>query len=57
MRMIVDDAMDVHISVRLIDRARDHTYCHNYAAVNKAWEQRHLSVGHVIRTTLSKTHP
>ena len=57
MRMIVDDAMDVHISVRLIDRARNHTYCHNYAAVNKAWEQRHLSVGHVIRTTLSKTHP
>ena len=57
MRMIIDDAMDVHISVRLLDGARDCTYCHNYAAVNKAWEQRHLSVGQVIRTTLSKTLP
>ena len=57
MRMRIDDAMEVHISVRLLDRARDHTYCRNYAAVNKAWEQQYLSVGQVIRTTLSKTHP
>ena len=57
MRMITYYAMEFYISVRLLDRARDHTYCRNYAAVNKAWEQQHLSVGQVIRTTLSKTHP
>ena len=35
MRMITDDAMDVHFSLRLFDRPADHTYCHNYPCVNR----------------------
>ena len=34
--MITDDAMEVHFSLRLLDRAADHAYCHNYPVVNQA---------------------
>ena len=42
MRMITDDAMKIHFGLRLLDRAADHTYCHNYPGVNQARELRHL---------------
>ena len=42
MRMITDDAMEVHFGLRLLDRAADHAYCHNYPSVNLAPELRHL---------------
>ena len=42
MRMITDDAMEVHFGLRLLDRAADHAYCHNYPGVNQARELRHL---------------
>ena len=56
---ITDDAMEVHFSLRLFDRATDHAYCHNHpsGSVNTARELRHLHCGQVIRATLSKTHP
>ena len=40
--MITDDAMKVHFGLRLLDRAADHTYCHNYPGVNQARGLRHL---------------
>ena len=40
--MISDDAMEVHFGFRLLDRAADHAYCHNYSGVNQARELRHL---------------
>ena len=42
MRMITDDAMEVHFGLRLLHRATDHDYCHNYPGVNLAWELPHL---------------
>ena len=42
MRMITDDAMKVHFGLRLLDRAADHDYCHNYPGVEQAWELWHL---------------
>ena len=54
--MIADDAMEVHIRLKLVDRARDHVSCHNYPSVNQARECGTCSVGQVIRATLSKTH-
>ena len=42
MRMITDDAMEVHFGLRLLDRAADHAYCHNYPGVNQTRELRHL---------------
>ncbi len=42
MRMITDDAMEVHFGLRLLDRAADHAHCHNYPGVNQARELRHL---------------
>ena len=42
MRMITDDAMEVHFGLGLLDRAADHAYCHNYPGVNQARELRHL---------------
>ena len=29
MRVITDDAMEIHLGLRLLDRAADHAYCHN----------------------------
>ena len=55
--MITDDAMEVHFGLRLLDRAADHAYCHNYPGVNQARELRHLQCCQVIRATPSKTHP
>ena len=41
--MKTDDAMEVHFSLRPLDRVADHeAYCHNYPGVNLAWELRHL---------------
>ena len=40
--MITDDAMEVHFGLRLLDRAADHAYCHNYPGVNQTRELRHL---------------
>ena len=47
MRMITDlfydlIAMKVPFGLRLLDRAADHTYCHNCSGVNQARELRHL---------------
>ena len=42
MRMRTDNAMEVHFGLRLLDRATDHAYCHNYPGVNQARELRHL---------------
>ena len=42
MRMVTDDAMEVHFGLRLLDRVTDHAYCHNYAGVNQARELQHL---------------
>ena len=39
---ITDDAMEVHFGLRLLDRAADHTSCHNYPGVNQAQELWHL---------------
>ena len=36
MRMITDDAMEVHFGLGLLDRAADHAHCHNYPGVNQA---------------------
>ena len=36
--MITDDALEVHFSLRLLDRAAYHAYCHNYPGVNQARE-------------------
>ena len=33
--MITDDAMEVHFGLRLLDRAADHAYCHNYPGANQ----------------------
>jgi len=40
--MITGDDMEVHVCLRLLDRATDHAYCHIYAGVNQARELRHL---------------
>ena len=40
--MITDDVMKVHFGLRLLDRAADDAYCHNYPGVNQARELRHL---------------
>ena len=40
--MITDDAMEVHFSLRLLDRATDHAHCHYYPGVNQAREVQHL---------------
>ena len=37
-----DDVMDVHFSLKLLDRAADHTYCHNHLSINQSQELRHL---------------
>ena len=42
MRVITDDTMKVHFSLRLLDRATDHAYCHKYPGVNQVRELRHL---------------
>ena len=34
--------MEVHIGLRLLDRAADYTYRRNYPGVNQALELRHL---------------
>ena len=33
--MITDDALEVHFSLRLLNRAAEHSYCHNYPSVNQ----------------------
>ena len=38
MRMITDNAMEVHFGLRLLDRVADHAYWHNYPSVNQAPE-------------------
>ena len=40
--MITYDAMKVHFDLRLLDRAADHAYCHNYPGVNQDRELRRL---------------
>ena len=40
--MITDDAMKVHFGLRLLDRAADQAYSHNYPGVNQARELWHL---------------
>ena len=41
--MITDDAVEVHLGLRLLDRAADHeASCHNYPGVSQAREQWHL---------------
>ena len=57
MRMITGDDMEVHVGLRLLDRATDHAYCHIYAGVTRPGNCGTCSVGQVIRATLSKTHP
>ena len=42
LRMVTDDAVEVHFDLRLLDRAAAHAYCHNYPAVNQTRELRHL---------------
>ena len=42
MRVITDDAMEVHFGLRLLDRAAGHASCHNYHGVNQARELRRL---------------
>lgn len=36
--MTADDTMEVHFSLRLVDRAADHACCHNYPSENQAWD-------------------
>ena len=55
--MITDDAMEVHFGLRLLDRAADHAYCHNYPVLTRPGNCGTCSVGQVIRATPSKTHP
>ena len=56
--MITDDAtMEILFGLRLLDRATDYIYYHNYTGVNQALELGTCSVGKVIRATLSKSHP
>ena len=55
--MITDDAMEVHFGLRLLDRAADHAYYHNYHGLTRPGNCGTCSVGQVIRVTLSKTHP
>ena len=55
--MITDDAMEVHFGLRLLDKAADHAYCHNYPCVSQARKHDTCSDGQVIRATLSKMHP
>ena len=33
--MITDNAMEVHFSLTLLDKATDHAYCHIYPGVNQ----------------------
>ena len=40
--VVNDNAMEVIFGFRLLDRAADYVYCHNYLGANKAWELRHL---------------
>ena len=42
MRLITDDAVEVHFGLRLLDGAADPAHCHNYPGVNQAWELQHL---------------
>ena len=42
MGVITDDSMEVHFSLRLLDRVVDHASCHNYPGFNQAQELRHL---------------
>ena len=42
MSTIADDATEVYFGLRLLDRAADLAYCHNYPVVNQARELRHL---------------
>ena len=55
--MITDDAMEFHFGLRLLDRATDHAYCHNYPVLTRPGNCGTCSVGQVIRATPSKTHP
>ena len=56
MRMISDDAMEVHFSLRLCEKvAADHACCHNWPGVNGARNCGSCSVGQAVRAALSGT--
>ena len=55
--MITDDAVEVHFGLRLLDRAADHAYCHNYPGVNQTRELRHLSVSMCVFVSQSVCLP
>ena len=58
MRMITDDAMEVHFGLRLLDRAADHAVTVTIIPVlTRPGNCGTCSVGQVIRATPSKTHP
>ena len=40
--MVIDDAVEVHFGLRLLDRVADHACCHHYSSVNQARELWHL---------------
>ena len=48
MQIIGDDPIMVCVCLKLLDRAEDHDYHHNYAGVNRAQEQGTCVVVQVI---------
>ena len=48
MWIVGDDPIMVCVCLKLLDRAEDHAYCHNYAGVNRAKEQGTCVVVQVI---------
>ena len=57
MIMTIDKTMRVHFGLRLLDRAADQVYCHNFPGVNRPGNCGTHGAGQVMRVTPAKTHP
>ena len=57
MRMKTDDAVKIRFSLRPLQRAADHIYCHNYTDVNQAGTRQHIRFGQEFKTAPSKIIP
>ena len=57
MMMTIDNTMRVHFCLRLLDRAADQAYCHNYPGANRPGNCGIRAAVQVMRATPAKTHP
>ena len=57
MMMTTDNTKRVYFGLRLLDRAADQAYCHNFPGVNRPGNCGTRAAGQIKRATPAKTHP